>query len=78
MNRSKCLVSVVIPAYNASGTITETIHAVLNQSYQNIEVIVVNDGSSDDTADVVRRLMSRHPCIHLLEQENQGVSAARN
>jgi glycosyltransferase involved in cell wall biosynthesis len=78
MTRSAFLVSVVIPAFNASATIAETIHTVLNQSYKNIEIIVVNDGSSDNTADVVRGLMATHPCIHLLEQANQGVSAARN
>ena len=68
-------ISVVIPAYNAESSIGATIESVLNQTWPVSEIIVVNDGSTDRTADVVRGFESR---VTLLEQVNQGVSAARN
>jgi glycosyltransferase involved in cell wall biosynthesis len=72
------LVSVVIPACNAGGTIGETLDSVISQSYRPMEIIVVDDGSTDDTAAVVRRRMAEIPFLRLLTQANQGVSAARN
>jgi glycosyltransferase involved in cell wall biosynthesis len=71
-------VSVVIPAYNAAGTISETLESVVAQSYRPIEIIVVDDGSADDTAAIVRSRMADIPYLRLLTQANQGVSAARN
>jgi glycosyltransferase involved in cell wall biosynthesis len=71
------LVTVVIPAYNAGKYIAETIGSVLSQSYRNIEIIVVDDGSSDRTAEIARSYAS-DPRLSVFTQKNAGVSAARN
>jgi glycosyltransferase involved in cell wall biosynthesis len=71
------LVSVVIPAYNQAGFISETVQSVLNQTYPNIEVLVVNDASPDNTSQVVSQI--NDPRLKLLEHEkNLGLPAARN
>lgn len=73
------LVSVVVPMYNAAGVIKETIESVLRQSYPDIEVVIVDDGSSDSSASVVRQLSQlRDRPIRLIQQPNGGVSRARN
>jgi glycosyltransferase involved in cell wall biosynthesis len=74
MQETKGLVSVVIPAYNAGAFITDTIQSVLDQTYSNLEVIVVDDGSTDDTAQKVRSFSN----VKLHGQRNAGVSVARN
>ncbi|MCY7278532.1 MAG: glycosyltransferase family 2 protein [Phormidesmis sp. CAN_BIN44] len=72
------LVSVIIPAYNAEAFIHLTLDSVLAQTYQNFEVIVVDDGSSDRTAEIVESFVQRDLRVHLLRQKNSGVAAARN
>lgn len=72
------LVSVIIPAYNAEVFIAKTLKSVLSQSYQNIEVLVVDDGSSDKTAEIVKSFAQKDSRISLLQQSNAGVAAARN
>jgi len=69
------LVSVIIPTYNRAGVISQTIDNVFCQTYQNIELIVVDDGSTDDTGSVLRRYGDR---IRILTQANAGPAAARN
>lgn len=71
------LVSVVIPAYNSESFLQSAIESVLNQTYPSIEVIVVDDGSTDMTSDVVHSFSSDLP-IRYLRQEHSGQSAARN
>ncbi len=72
------LVSVIIPAFNAERTIGETLSSVAAQTYQNVEVIVVDDGSCDATASVVRRAASAGLRLQLLEGARSGPSTARN
>ncbi len=72
---SRSLVSVVIPAYNAQSTLAAAVGSALAQSHEPIEVIVVDDGSTDATASVALGLGGR---IRLERQENRGVSSARN
>lgn len=72
------LVSVVVPAYNAERFIAHTLESVLAQTYHNIEVLVVDDGSQDKTAQVVETYVYRDTRVKLLQQENAGVAAARN
>lgn len=69
------LVSVVIPAYNGADYIGETIESILAQSYRPLEVLVVDDGSTDGTAEVVRRFGDP---VRYVRQENAGTAAARN
>lgn len=69
------LVSVIIPCYNYAAYMAETIDSVLNQSYQNIEVILMDDGSTDHTAEVAACYAGR---VNYYYQPNRGLSAARN
>jgi len=68
--------SIIIPLYNKANFIADAIQSVLNQSYQHFEVIVVDDGSIDDSASRVRAIDD--PRIKLIQQPNRGVSCARN
>ena len=68
------LVSVVIPSYNRGWVVQEAIESVLGQDYDDFELIVVDDGSTDETRDI----LAAYDNITVLEQSNQGVSAARN
>lgn len=68
--------SIVIPLYNKELSIENTIQSVLDQTYQNYEIIVVNDGSNDSSAKVVQSI--RDTRVRMIHQKNQGVSAARN
>lgn len=72
------LVSIVIPAYNAESFIQQTLSSVVRQTYQNLEVIVVDDGSKDNTVKLVREFTQSDPRVSLISQSNFGVSAARN
>lgn len=69
-------VSVVVPAYNAMRYLPATIDSALQQTFQDFEIIIVNDGSHDDIEAWVHQL--NHPKIRLISQRNQGLSAARN
>lgn len=74
----KPLVSVVIPVYNSSVTIVRALNSVINQTYKNIEIIVVDDGSSDSSLDLIYDFFERTPISHVvLIQSNKGPSAAR-
>jgi len=72
------LVSVIIPAYNAEAFISETLNSVLSQTYKNIEVLVVDDGSQDRTSEIVESFAAKDSRVVLLNQFNQGATAARN
>ena len=74
----KNLVTIVLPAYNASKYLTETINSVISQTYQDFELLVIDDGSTDNTTDIDRDFCQRDSRIRLISQENQGVSVARN
>lgn len=76
--RSTPLVSVIVPAYNAEGTVRETLDSALAQTYKNIEVIVVDDGSTDGTGNIIREMARRDGRIRTIKQANAGVAAARN
>ena len=78
LERVEPLVSVIIPAYNAEKSIGKTIMSVLNQTYRSLEVIVVDDGSSDRTAAIVKSYAQTDKRVIFLQQNNSGVAAARN
>jgi glycosyltransferase involved in cell wall biosynthesis len=68
------LVSVIIPVYNGDQYLDDTLQSILSQNYAPVEIIVVDDGSTDKTADLVRA----YDTIHYIYQHNQGPSSARN
>ena len=72
------LVSIIVPMFNASNRIETCLNSILNQTYQNLEVVVVDDGSKDNSYNLVKRLAEKDNRIKLLIQENGGVSKARN
>jgi glycosyltransferase involved in cell wall biosynthesis len=72
------LVSVVIPAYNAQRYIAEALASARAQTYPNLEIIVVDDGSRDETLNIVEAVTAKDNRVHLVRQPNRGVAAARN
>lgn len=75
---SNQLVSIIIPAYNAEDTICRCLQSIVAQTYHNIEIIIIDDGSTDSTSNLVRQLQKSNPRIKLFSQSNSGVSTARN
>ena len=69
-------VSIIIPCYNCEKYIIKTLESAVSQDYTNIEIIVINDGSTDNCSSIVKTIKDDR--IHLIEQENQGVSFSRN
>ncbi len=72
-------VSVIIPAYNAEKYIAETLDSVVNQTYSDFEVIIVDDGSKDGTVSIIKQYQGKYPeKIRLIQKENGGPASARN
>lgn len=71
-------ISVIIPVYNNEEYIEKCIRSVMNQTYTNLEIIVVNDGSTDKSLEICQLLMEEDNRIKLISQRNQGVATARN
>lgn len=76
--KSDMLLSIVIPCYNSARFITATLDMLVEQELQDCEIIVVNDGSTDSTAEFVERYTHTYPNITLINKCNEGVSVARN
>src|SRR5690242_2547731 len=72
------LISVIIPAFNASATIATTIESVQRQTHASLEILVVDDGSADATGAIVAEIASHDKRVRLIRQANRGVAAARN
>ena len=72
------MISVVMPAYNAEKHIGEAIESLLQQTYRGFELLILDDGSTDDTPQIIEEYAGRDPRIRVERQENQGVSAASN
>ena len=76
---NKGLVSIIIPVYNADKYIDRCFQSIIDQTYANLEIIAVNDGSTDESFHLLKTWRDRHPNIFtILSQENKGQSAARN
>ncbi len=71
-------VSIIIPMYNTAEYVREALTSIMEQTLKEIEILVVNDGSTDQGADIVRELSEKDPRVQLIHQENQGQSVARN
>lgn len=76
MKNSK--VSVIVPVYNGGAYIAKSIKSLLMQSYDNTEIIIVNDGSTDNTREMLEKISSEYSSVTVINQENKGVSEARN
>lgn len=74
----KPLISVIVPVYNGQDYLSKCIESIETQTYQNLEVIIINDGSTDETEKVCQRLKKKYKNIHLITLNDEGVSAARN
>jgi len=72
------LISLIIPCYNARQTLEKCLDSVIRQSYNNLEIIIVDDGSTDGTSTIYEDFRSRDQRIKILKQDNSGVSRARN
>lgn len=72
------LVSIVFPVYNVYPYIRESIDSIIGQTYKNLEIIIVDDGSSDGSSDICEEYAAKDPRIRFIRQANKGVSAARN
>ena len=71
-------ISLIIPAYNAANYLSECLESVIHQTLQNIEIICVDDGSTDDTLDVLNQYAAQDNRIKVIHQENKGLAGARN
>ena len=69
------LVSVIIPVYNAAPFLKDSIESVINQTYSNIEIICINDGSTDNSLEILKSFSDK---ITIISQENQGLASALN
>ena len=78
VNRALPLISVVVPVYNVEQYLEECIDSILDQTYPNIEVVLVDDGSTDGCSALCDRYASRYGNVKVIHRENGGLSAARN
>lgn len=74
----KSLVSVIVPCYKVEKYVEQCIRSIINQTYDNIEIIPVDDGSPDNTPYILDKLSQKDNRIHVIHKQNAGVSAARN
>lgn len=74
----KIYVSIVVPVYNAEKYLSRCLDGLVNQTYPDTEIILVNDGSTDGSLEVCQKYRKIHPNIKIIDQKNQGVSCARN
>ncbi|WP_170235775.1 glycosyltransferase family 2 protein [Colwellia demingiae] len=75
---TQSLVSIVVPVYNGEQYLAKTVESILNQNYQNIELILVDDGSSDKSAEIMQELEKKDTRIRSFYNQNGGVACARN
>lgn len=78
MKSSAPNIFVIIPVYNCENFVDEAINSVLNQPYKNINIVLVNDGSKDNSPEICDRYAQQYDRVHVIHQENAGVSVARN
>lgn len=78
MENKKIKVSVVIPVYNTEKYVREAVESIMNQTLRELEIIIINDGSTDNSLQVVEELAAADSRIQVYSQTNQGLSMARN
>lgn len=74
----KPLLSIIVPAFNIENYISRCLDNLINQNYKNIEIIVVNDGSTDKTGEIIEEFLKKDNRIKVVHKKNEGVSIARN
>lgn len=72
------LISIIVPVYNVEKYLSQAIESILNQRNCELQIILVNDGSTDSSLEIIRQYADRYPNIEVINQSNQGLSAARN
>ncbi len=75
---AKIKVSVIIPVYNTAEYLPKCLNSVTHQTYQNLEIIAINDGSTDNSKAILENYTQKNPRLKIITQKNQGLSAARN
>lgn len=78
MNKKIPKISLIIPVYNVQEYIEKALQSVANQTFKDFEVIIVNDGSKDQSVEIAKKFINKYDNFKLINQENQGLSAARN
>lgn len=78
MRDNTLLVSIIIPCYNVAAYVEQCILSIVHQTYPNIEVLAIDDGSPDNTSAILDKLAQEYPQVKVIHQQNAGVSAARN
>ena len=71
-------ISIIIPVYNVEKYLTDCLDSVINQTFKNYEIICINDGSTDNSGEILKKYQNQYPQIKIIEQKNQGLAAARN
>lgn len=72
------MISIIIPVYNVEKYLERCLDSVLNQSYKNLEIILINDGSTDSSLDICLKYAKKDNRIKLINQNNSGISEVRN
>lgn len=72
------LVSIIVPVYNVEKFVEKCVKSLMNQTHKNIEIILVDDGSPDHSPEIIDRIAAEDQRVHVIHQQNRGVSAARN
>ena len=78
MDYNSELVSVIIPVYNVEPYLVDSLESVVNQTYDNLEIILIDDGSTDGSQKICDEYAKKDDRIHVIHQENSGLSIARN
>ena len=76
--KNETLVSIVVPVYNVENFIEECIESIIRQSYETLQIILVDDGSTDHSGELCKRYVENDTRIELFQTQNSGVSTARN
>ena len=78
MEKVNSLVTIVVPIYNVEKYLRKCLNSIVNQTYKNIEIICIDDGSPDNSIDILNEFAQKDERIKIIRQENQGLSGARN
>ena len=73
-----CFVSVIIPIYNAERYLKECLESVVNQTYRNLDIVLIDDGSKDQSLKICREYQEKDSRVRVISKNNEGVSATRN